>query len=381
MSFVQLPADPPTQFDLVDLFAGPGGLDVAAHWMGIPVEGIEIDPNPCETRKKAGLKTKNSSVRDFTPEDFPTANVLVGGPPCQTYTVAGGGAGRRALNQVLEFVKRMASGDDVTKELETLDDERTGLVLEPLKWILGSHKIGKPYESIVLEQVPAVKPVWDAYKEALEGIGYKVDVGILHTEDFGVPQTRRRAILVARYKVHVKLPSPTHRRYHKGVARSDGDASLLPWVAMSDALHRPEAFTVISNYGTGGDPKLRGRRRSDEPSATVTGKISRNRLVTTEAPERDLPRLTESEMGRLQTFPADYPWGTKDLAQQIGNAIPPRLAAHVLAAALGLTFKLKDLDAVVKAKWDPGPYEKPLLPTVRAEPQLDRLQDITLFDV
>ncbi|ALG15583.1 DNA methylase [Kibdelosporangium phytohabitans] len=348
---------------MVDLFAGPGGLDVAAHWMGIAVEGIEIDPNPCETRAKAGLATKASDVRNFGPKDYPDATVLAGGPPCQTYTVAGGGAGRRALNQVLEFVESMAEGKDVSAELKGLDDERTGLVLEPLRWILEAHDLQIPYESIVLEQVPAVKPVWDAYKEVLEGIQYTVDVGILHTEEFGVPQTRRRAILVARRNNEVALPKPTHRRYRKGGARSEGDPRLLPWVTMGEALRRPEQFNVISNYGTGGDPKARGRRSSDEPSATVTGKISRNRLVTRDLPERELPRLNEGEMGRLQTFPVDYPWQGKELSQQIGNAIPPRLAAHVLAAALGLTFDTEDLDAAVEANWDAAQYDPPLLPT------------------
>jgi site-specific DNA-cytosine methylase len=54
------------------------------------------------------------------------------------------------------------------------------------------------------------------------------------------------------------------------------------------------------------------------------------------------PRFTHAEAGQLQTFPADYPWSGADIAQQIGNAVPPRLAAAVLgamlpAAALGVT--------------------------------------------
>jgi DNA (cytosine-5)-methyltransferase 1 len=65
----------------------------------------------------------------------------------------------------------------------------------------------------------------------------------------------------------------------------------------------------------------------------VTGKISRNRLVSEKCDE--LERFTFSEAGRLQTFPRDYPWSGKDVGQQIGNAVPPRLAIHVLSAAFG----------------------------------------------
>lgn len=118
---------------------------------------------------------------------------------------------------------------------------------------------------------------------------------------------------------------------------------------MSEALpHKPTPFTVISNYGTGGDPKARGRRRSDEPAATVTGKVSRNRV---ESSGGVTGRFTTAEAGRLQTFPLTYPWSGGDLAQQVGNAVPPRLAAHVLATALGMPVEDEFLDAAVEAHW------------------------------
>ncbi|MGR6999986.1 hypothetical protein ACU686_20915 [Yinghuangia aomiensis] len=48
-----------------------------------------------------------------------------------------------------------------------------------------------------------------------------------------------------------------------------------------------------------------------------------------------MDRFSFSEAGRLQTFPANYPWAGRDVGQQIGNAVPPRLAMHVLSAAFG----------------------------------------------
>ncbi|MGW6455132.1 DNA cytosine methyltransferase [Streptomyces sp. NPDC055078] len=331
------PIAPAPSFRMVDLFAGPGGLDIAAQHLEVAVEtGIEWDEDACATRRSAGLETLKGDVRDYGPSHFPDATVLAGGPPCQTYTVAGSGAGRRALDDVLDLAKRMAAREKIGERLADLDDERTGMVLEPLRWVLAAVDADRPYEAIVLEQVPAVLPVWRAMRELLEAEGYRVaEPAVLRAEEFGVPQTRRRAILIARRSTDPVMPVPTHRAYRKGVCRTEGDQRLLPWVTMTDVLpERLEPFHVVSNYGTGGDPKARGRRHSDHPSATVTGKISRNRVVTPDGAE--LPRFTNAEAGRLQTFPADHPWAGRGIAQQIGNAIPPRLGVHVLAAALGL---------------------------------------------
>lgn len=325
----------PTQ--IVDLFAGPGGLDVAAEKLGVASVGVEWDGAACTTRRAAGLATIEGDVRQYGPADFPDADVLAGGPPCQTFTVAGGGAGRRALDDVLAFIKRIVAREPrelIDRDLAKMEDERTGLVLEPLRWALEAIDSGAAYKAIVLEQVPAVLPVWEAYEEVLQGEGYATDSGILRTEEYGVPQTRKRAVLIARKDVEeISLPEPTHRAYRKGIERESGDRRLKPWVTMGEVVRRPQPFLVISNYGTGGDPKARGRRASWEPSATVTGKISRNRLVSQN--EDELERFSFSEAGLLQTFPRDYPWSGKDVGQQIGNAVPPRLAIHILSAAFG----------------------------------------------
>ncbi|MGW4365199.1 DNA cytosine methyltransferase [Nocardia takedensis] len=343
-------AAPPAR--MIDLFAGPGGLDVAARWLGIPVTGVEWDADALATRTAAGLGTRGADVRDLGPELFPEATVLAGGPPCQTFSVAGTGAGRQALDEVMGFVDRMGAGDrSVRAELKTLRDERTGLVLEPLHWALDAADLHRrPYEVIVLEQVPAVLPVWQRVAAVLGTRGYRCETGILRTEQFGVPQTRRRAILVAHLRRRPRLPTPTHRTFRPRGVPAPADAHLAPWLPMGPLLAPDREFVVVSNYGTGGDPRARGRRRHDEPAYTVTGKVSRNKMVTVEGAY--LRNLDHRDAARLQTFPPDYPWAGRDLAQQIGNAIPPRLAAHVLSwAVFDRAPDPAALDAAVAGSW------------------------------
>jgi DNA (cytosine-5)-methyltransferase 1 len=308
-----------------ELFAGPGGLGLAAKLAGIHTVGIEWDRNAVATRVAAGLPTIHGDVTRYRPNDIPST-ILTGGPPCQTFTIAGNGEGRAELERIIDAVKRMGGRQHV--DPREFADPRTALVLEPLRWALAADHA---YQAIVLEQVPQVLPVWEAYADVLREEGYSVATDVVRTEQHGLPQTRKRAVLIAKLVGDAHLPAPTHRPYRKGIPQADGDPRLLPWVSMGEALDRPQPFTVVSNYGTGGDPRNRGRRSSADPAFTVTGKVSRNRIL--DAAGNELPRLTAAEAGRLQGFPADWPWSGNDIAQQIGNACPVDLGVALLRAA------------------------------------------------
>ncbi|OKI45129.1 DNA cytosine methyltransferase [Micromonospora sp. CB01531] len=216
----------------LDLFAGAGGWDVAAEALGWQVDGVEIMPEAKATRAAAGLRTIADDVRyvDPAPGEY---DVLIASPPCQTFSMAGRGAGREALDAVLAGVAQYAAGLRPTYEELTAStgDERTALVLEPLRVVLSSMPT-----YVAWEQVPTVLPVWEACAEVLRTAGYSVVTGNLNAEQFGVPQTRKRAILVARRDGKpAALPKATHSRYY-GHTPEKLDTDVEPWVSMAEAL-------------------------------------------------------------------------------------------------------------------------------------------------
>lgn len=257
----------------VDLFGGPGGWAEAMRLLGLHEIGVEHDPAACETRRAAGHPVVRADVATVDPWPFlidhgaTDADGLIASPPCPLYSDAGGKQGRLGLDVMADAIAELADAETgdrpavidrararlaarlrpVLEAAAPDDDQMTldfgaavatpieakadrmaaeaALVLEPLRWALALRP-----RWIALEQVPPVLPLWEAMADALARLGYTAAAGVLNAADYGVPQTRRRAILVARAGDDpVSLPAPTHAKEPTGHL-------LLPWVSMAEAL-------------------------------------------------------------------------------------------------------------------------------------------------
>lgn len=342
----------------VDLFAGPGGWDVGVTRLGIDVTGIERDHAACETRRAAGLGTVEGDVREYGPADFPDATGLIGSPPCQPFSVGGKGSGRAALDTVLDLAQMLTARQSIALALKGFDDERTGLVLEPLRWALEAKDAGRPYRTVLLEQVSTVLPVWEVFAEHLRAEGYSVATGRLSAEEYGVPQTRVRAFLVASLDGEARLPQPTHQRYRRGTAGAQEAFGLQPWISMAEAIgwgmtHRPALTIAVGTAAGGPDPSCVG---GSGARATLYGErdagrwiecrriIDADNLPAYRGGRRDTIRVTPADAALLQTFPADHPFqgSQTKIYEQIGNAVPCLLAQHVIATAHGIPMSAAD---------------------------------------
>ncbi len=297
----------------LNLFAGSGGWETGRRALDAPVPmvGVQYDTDAgnnddglpvCETRDAAGLLTIRHDV-EHLPVDAFAGNVrgLVTSSPCDDWSTAGPKLG--------------------------LAGERGRLAWQPLRWALALRP-----EWCAWEQVPLVLGLWEHCARELRDAGYSVWAGQVDAADYGLPQNRKRAILVARRDGYVQPPAPTHAEHETGGLWD----ARKPWVTLADAIGLGPRWWYDSgqNSHRPDGTKERYVRSCDRPAGTVTSKTT-SQWNLYRGDERR--KLTRAESAMLQGFPADYPWrGRADqIDSQIGDAVPPPLAAHILAAASG----------------------------------------------
>ncbi|MBM3714901.1 MAG: DNA cytosine methyltransferase [Actinobacteria bacterium] len=335
----------------LDLFAGTG-WGVALQARGIREGGVEIMPEAQASRAAAGMETIYADVWDGLLGDNPTwfwHALQIASPPCQSFSVARKGAGRAALGDVLRAIDEHAYRDPrKLRALGAATDERTALVLTPLAHVFRDRPL-----FIAWEQVVPVLPVWEACAEVLRGWGYSVWVGVVRAEQYGVPQARRRAVLIARADgVPAAMPKPTHSRFYE--RENDRlDDGVLPWVTMADALgwglsSRPSPTITGGGTETGGAEPIaklaRYTSRPDwvfrRPATTVVadprlGGPGRSEFVKGGVSCQDRPgslRLEAHEAAALQSYPDDFRFagGLGKQFLQIGNAVPPLMGGAII---------------------------------------------------
>jgi site-specific DNA-cytosine methylase len=232
---------------ILDLFAGVGGWEEALRLLGHeePSLGLEIVPESCKVAEEAGHPRMAVDVTTVEPRKVVhgPVSLLLGAPPCQTFSSAGQGTGRGGYSHLTRALDLVAMGVPVATALETVgadgNDPRTSLTLQPMRFIRELRP-----GAIAFEEVKEVLPIWEAYAEVLrDDLGYHVWTGVLNAADYGLPQTRRRAFLLARQGKPITRPVPTHSK--------GGDWGLFdsrePWVTMAQALGWDETDCIEAN--------------------------------------------------------------------------------------------------------------------------------------
>lgn len=329
----------------VDLYAGAGGATQGLRNAGFDVvAAVENDPRAAQTwRLNHPGHLVESDIRDIEPADLQLGSstrlaLLKSCPPCQGFSSLR--AGRPA------------------------DERQNDLVVDTLRFVDALDP-----QSIVIENVPGLRRD-DRFTQLVTDLqrrGYVVHSEIVDATDFGVPQRRRRLVIVAIDATLAFEASSAADCLAPSVRDDDvltaGAAlqQLLTRLPASDPWHRwrasnPVVARRIAAVPVGGnrfdlptDLQLechRRLRRADEPARVATGSYGR---IREDAPAPTMTTrcttpacgsfihptqnrgLSLREAAALQTFPDDYRWhGPYDsVERQIGNAVPVRMAEAI----------------------------------------------------
>jgi len=358
----------PKRFRLIDVFAGAGGMTLGfSKKFGHAFDSVwanDFNAYCVETyNANFGEHCILGDIIDLlkNPEVvIPKADVVIGGPPCQGFSL---------LNKNREV--------DPRKEL-----------WRPFFEVVSRSGA----EVFVMENVPEIlkSSEYDEIKSMAEGMGFKVKQHKLCATDYGVPQSRKRAFIIGcKYydPAYIFPPRKSHFDPSKGAVQSsvlDGSRNgYLPnaekWRTVRDAIEdlpKPEGIEIrdidppmnlhfgrtptalsVARYKSipeegmnrfdlqkrapdltpecwirkkSGGTDLFGRLWWDRPAFTIRTEFFKPEKGRYLHPKQHRP-ITHREAARLQSFPDDFIFnGTKiEVAKQIGNAVPPLLAARV----------------------------------------------------
>jgi DNA (cytosine-5)-methyltransferase 1 len=347
-------------FKFIDLFCGCGGMTLGFVQTGqfTPVFANDFNEPALESFKANFDPQRNHSIGgDITtllnaPDILPLTDVVIGGPPCQGFST-------------------------LNKKRGT--DQRKSLWRQFLAVAAFSQA-----QVIVMENVPQLlsSSEYCQIEDELAQLGFPhVRSAVLNAADYGVPQIRRRAVIIASKKREIPLPRPTHANPLKN------EALLKSWATVHDAIgdlpkptgtelhvfpppldlhvgrtptpisyerycavpaggnrfdlqkNRPDITPACWLNKLSGSSDLFGRLWWDRPSVTIRTEFFKPEKGRYLHPQQNRP-ITHREAARLQNFPDNFIFrGSKtEIAKQIGNAVPPLLAraiAEVVIHILG----------------------------------------------
>lgn len=306
----------------IDLFAGCGGLALGFEAVGIETIGFEKDSDACETYRK-NLRAECHQVVLTPSTSLPACDILIGGPPCQPFSVGGLQLG--------------------------LQDSRDGFPA-----FIGAVKKLRP-RLFLFENVRGMlysnRRYFDEIIAALANLGYAISYKLLNAEEYGVPQRRERLIVVGH-----EAPFAFPLSACDSVTAGDALLSLAISTPPESKFLTASMDRYVANYEKASKCIRPRDLYLDRPARTLTcrnlagatGDMQRVRL-----PDGRRRRLLIREAARLQSFPDwfDFVGGETSRYNQIGNAVPPLFAWHLAKAVLRqLGARQPDDIPVVKAR-------------------------------
>jgi DNA (cytosine-5)-methyltransferase 1 len=300
---------------VVSLFSGAGGLDLGLVQAGLQI--VWANDNFVEAAEtyasNIGPHIDTRDICNINAGEIPDCDAIVGGFPCQGFSVANWG--RQSHDPRNQLYREMVRVIAAKKPRFFVGENVKGLV---------SMAKGEALGTIIAD---------------LEGCGYRVEHAVVNAADYGVPQARMRLLIFGiRQDVNwtgTFPPQPSHA--HPDVAPMLG---LKPWVSVGEALAHlpePERGGHIPNHECS-KYKLRfnghlGHRRIDpiKPAPTVTSRgDDRGGVVVLHHPNNHR-RMTARELAAVQSFPDTFVFaGPKTAAyRQISNAVPPLLGQAI----------------------------------------------------
>jgi len=297
---------------VLDLFAGCGGLSLGFEAAGFRTVGYEMNPDAVATYN-ANLKG-NCFVEKITLDfEYPAAQIIIGGPPCQPFSVGGNQKGNDdSRNGFPLFV------DAIRKVKPKV------FVFENVRGLLYSNKW---YLELIIKE--------------LESIGYKTNCRLLNAVNYGVPQNRERFFLVG-HNADFEFPETENKQYTVHNAIYD----LIGTVPEESKFLTPAQDVYISNYEKASKCINPRDLYPDKPARTLTCRnlsAATGDMQRVKLPDGRRRRLLIREAARLQSFPDSFEFTGAPASQfyQIGNAVPPLLAYKIALAVKACYSNIK----------------------------------------